>query len=108
KIGGPAFDGAQGGADDPAHGGIAPLGTELEVSAEGFEGPLGFAFGRSKRLTSRRCALAQQGVRSWRLRVLRGRLGCGYVHNPFLYSCTRLHVAVWVCGGKGVCRIFVV
>ena len=45
EVTGPAFDGAEGGADFPADGGIAALGAEFEVGAEGFEGAIGLAGG---------------------------------------------------------------
>ena len=45
EVMGPAFDGAQGGADFSADGRIAAPGTEFEVGAEGFGSAGGFAFG---------------------------------------------------------------
>ena len=45
EVTGPAFDGAEGGADFSADGDVAALGAELEVGAEGFEGAVGLAFG---------------------------------------------------------------
>ena len=41
----PAFDGAEGGPDFSADGGVAALGAEFEVGAEGFEGAIGLAGG---------------------------------------------------------------
>ena len=45
EVAGPAFDGAEGGADFPAAGAVAALGAEFEVGAEGFEGAVGLAGG---------------------------------------------------------------
>ena len=45
EVTGPAFDGAEGGTDFSADGGVAALGAEFEVGAEGLEGAVGLAGG---------------------------------------------------------------
>jgi hypothetical protein len=42
EVAGPAFDGAQGGADLSAHGRKTAAGAQLPVSTKGFEGAVGF------------------------------------------------------------------
>ena len=45
EVTGPAFDGAEGGADFSANGGVAAFGAELQVGAESLEGAGGLAGG---------------------------------------------------------------